>query len=241
MSGETFAMWFGGVWLVCGLPFLVLGIYFGMTDRAISERLAREGVSTEGMVLSKTIEAGRSRHDGSNPTPSYWVRFRFTTPTSVEIDGRSEVNEMAWRTLVERGPIGVRYVPSEPYRYRVDGEADPWYLGYIFAGVGLLMTAIGGPVLVYGIRHTRAVRRLVAKGVGGDATVSAIVPTRITINGEPQWRIDYHYEDERGRRHTGRSEPMSPDAVAEWQPGQRGRIRYDARVPERSAWLGRAS
>jgi hypothetical protein len=95
-------------------------------------------------------------------------------------------------------------------------------------------------VLAYGIRHTRSVARLVRTGIAGEATVTAIAPARITINGEPQWRINYHYQDSRGRTYTGRSQPLSPDEVAEWQPGQRGPIRYDPRVPGKSAWLGRA-
>lgn len=38
LSGKTFKLWFGGIWLAVGLPFLVLGIQFGISEHDLHER-----------------------------------------------------------------------------------------------------------------------------------------------------------------------------------------------------------
>jgi len=242
LSGATFGLWFGGIWLVVGLPFLVLGLYFGIQQYTVGQRMKTDGVVASGVVLTKWIATDRSyssRSNGNTSSPNYWTSFRFQTARGETVKGEAEVDENTWDNLIERQPIKVTYLPNAPQQYRVEGEKGSWILALIFAGLGALFATVGGIVLVRAVRHWRANSRLRHSGTPADATVESIGPARITINGVPQLVVRYRYQDSSGRSRTGRSDPMSPEEAEAWKTGDRGRVRFDAHLPQRSLWLGR--
>jgi len=241
LSGATFWLWFGGIWLVVGLPFLVLGLYFGFHEHSLSQRLRSDGVVATGMVLTKWITTNRSHGSGGNNTssPNYWTSFRFQTERGATVKGEAQVDEDTWGNLIERRPIKVTYLPDAPQQYRIDGQQSTWILAFIFAGLGAVFTTIGGLVFARGVTHWRVNSRLRHSGTAAEATVESVVPARITVNGVPQMVVRYRYQDSRGRSRTGRSDAMSPEEADAWKPGDRGRVRFDAQLPQRSLWLGR--
>jgi hypothetical protein len=239
VSGRTFKLWFGGIWLAVGLPFLVLGVHVGISEHDLGQRLIREGVYADGMVLAKTISANRRSGRDSDATPNFYVTVRFKTPGGATVKGDAEVPQGRWDSLTERGPIKVRYLPDAPDRFRVDGQASAAWLPFVFAGLGLLFTLVGGAVFVLGLQHVRAVAQLERDGTLTAATVTGVSPARVTINGVPQLVIRYRYQDARGRARSGASDPVPPDEAEAWEAGQQGRVRYDPLVPRRSVWLGR--
>lgn len=64
-------------------------------------------------------------------------------------------------------------------------------------------------------------------------------PTAMRYNKRVQWKVVYEYGDRTGAIHRGSSGYLDPDEAAEWQVGDRGRIRVDPARPERSIWIGR--
>ena len=70
------------------------------------------------------------------------------------------------------------------------------------------------------------------------ATVTSVQPTTLEINGSPQWRLDYSFDDRRGRprRH---HVTMSSEDASEWHSGDRGIIRVDPNRPSRVVWIGK--
>ncbi|HEU4617233.1 MAG TPA: DUF3592 domain-containing protein, partial [Gammaproteobacteria bacterium] len=242
LTGATFALWFGGVWLVVGVPFLVLGLYVGIDQHFASERMKAEGVVATGMVLTKRIDVHDSHGSGSTSnasSPSYSTSFRFVTERGETVKGEAQVDKRTWSGLVERGPVTVTYLPDAPSRYRIDGQDDRSGAAFIFAVLGAAFASAGGIVFGRGLVHSRVESRLRREGARAEAVVERVGPSRITINGVPQLVVRYRYRDASGRSRAGKSDPMPPREAAAWKAGDRARIRYDPQLPQRSLWLGR--
>ncbi len=61
LARRSFAFWFGGIWLVCGLPFLVVGVYVGIDTLRHQARFRSEAQVAEGMVLTKRLSRGSNK------------------------------------------------------------------------------------------------------------------------------------------------------------------------------------
>jgi hypothetical protein len=57
LSRRSFGLWFGGIFLVCGLPLFLSSVFLFYDDW----RFAQEARSTQGMVLTKDIRESRRR------------------------------------------------------------------------------------------------------------------------------------------------------------------------------------
>ena len=101
---QSFGFWFGGIWLICGLPFALVGVFQFYDDW----RFAREARSIDGMVLTKEIRRSSSNRSRSSETKHYEATYRFTIGTQT-IEGRDELTLDAWSRLVEREPVHVLY------------------------------------------------------------------------------------------------------------------------------------
>jgi len=75
--------------------------------------------------------------------------------------------------------------------------------------------------------------------VAAHATVTQVAPAGVLINRIPQWRLKYEFRDGRGERYEGESDYLKPHEAAEWQPGDRGGVRYDRARAADNVWLGR--
>ena len=80
ITANNFWLWFGGSWLFCGSPFLIIGLYLGTQHIYVNKRLAAEGRTVDGMVLTKAITYSSSSNSRGSRTPTYEVTFRFVTP-----------------------------------------------------------------------------------------------------------------------------------------------------------------
>jgi hypothetical protein len=241
LTPKNFWAFFGGLWLVVGLPFFVIGAYLGVQHVTTEQRLATEGRMVEGMVLSKAI---RTRTSSSSSTGSrrrtsrsYEVTFRFPTSEG-PITSSADVSADAWDRLIEREPIAVTYLPDDPERHRVEGQTAGWILPVIFTGLGGLFGGVGAFIVLRVLSRRRMIERLQRAGLTADATVTAVAPARIAINGVRQTVVRYRYRDQRRDEHFG-SETLVPEAAAEWNAGDAARVRYDPRRPSDHVWLGR--
>ena len=233
ITAKNFWFWFGGLWASVGTLFLTVGIAVGIYNARIDEQLAASGRETEGTVLTKEI-SGSS--DGDARTLR--VTFRFVDEAGRSVLGAAELDPVAWDALVEQGPIRLTYLPNAPQTYRVQDHSDsaaviPW----VFALVGGVLAAVGSFVVVSARRKSKREAVLLEHGMLATATVLDVAPGNVRINGVPQWKLRYRFQDSRGRAHEG-SHALSPDEAQDWQPGRTGNVRYDAQNPRSHLWTG---
>lgn len=229
---ETFFLMFGGIWLLVGVPFFVIGAYLAIQTVVLERRLEREGRVVSGVVLKKFTRT----HKGSR---SYWVRYRFTPPGGQEVEAGAEVERGAWERLAEQEPISVRCAASDSRLHRVEGEKVERVLPLVFSGVGALFGAVGGVIFGKGVRRFRRRRRLEREGIVAEGTVTQVVETHFSINRVRQWKIHYTYSDYRGQSHGGDSGLIPPEEASAWQVGDKGTVRFDPARTEESIWVGK--
>lgn len=237
ITPKSFWLWFGGIWLSVGALFLVIGISVGMQQMRLNDRLEKEGRTVDGMVLIKEVY-GKSRKGGSGSSPSYRVTFRFTPHGGDAIRGTADVAGGDWDALEERGPIRVTYLPDTPASHRVAGQSTAVLLPLIFSGVGAVIAPLGGFVVFNAVRRRTREKELARTGVMAEATITDIGPSSLRINGLPQMKLCYRFQDAQGKTREG-SCPVSPEEAGNWLPGQSGHVRYNQRNPRLNIWIGR--
>jgi hypothetical protein len=222
----NFWVFFGSIWLLVGLPFVLLAGYFILQER----QLATTGRVVDAMVLTKDMtRSGDARHRS--------VRYRFTTAEGRTIEGESEVRESVWSPLTERGPVPVAYLPNRPSVNRVVGSSELTML-LIFSFVGCLLSIAGGTIVTVAVRKARLRTRLLTAGVRASATVAEITAMNLRVNGRTQWKLQYEYRDSRNRPHR-QSLYLEADEARRWKPGDIGDVLFDPNRPGRAVWLGR--
>lgn len=229
---ETFFLMFGGIWLLVGVPFFVIGAYVAIKTVAVERRLEREGQVISGVVLKKFTRT----HKGSH---SYWIRYRFTTPLDQAVEADTKVERGVWERLAEQEPISVRYAASDPRVHRVEGEKVERVLPIVFTGVGAVLGIVGGVIFGKGVRRFRRRRRLEREGIVAEGTVTRVAERNFSINRVRQWTIYYTYSDYRGQSHEGDSGLIPPEEASAWQVGDKGTVRFDPARTEDSIWVGK--
>lgn len=236
ITSKNFWLWFGGIWVFCGSPFLILGLYWGFQHATITTRLDTDGKTIEGMVLTKVRKPSSSSSRSGSSTPTYEVTFRFTTHGGL-VTGKAEVPAETWDTLIEREPIRVTYLRDAPQHYRIEGQTSGWIMPVVLAMIGGIFTSLGGFILVRTRSRLQTTRRLQREGITTTATISEVHAANMRINGVQQIAVRYEYQDERGRAHTGK-DTFPPEEAGQWKEGDRVTIRYDRRRPDQSIWVG---
>jgi hypothetical protein len=234
LAKRSFPFWFGAIWLVCGTPFLILGIYIGIDSLRQQERFKNEAQVAEGMVLTKRINRNKD-----NTSTSYWVGYRFSASDGTTVRNEVQVSEGLWDRLVEREPVRVSYLPGRPQANRIEGEGPRWIVPGVFALIGLVFAGGGGLIFSKGMRGILHELRLRGEGATVEATVVEVGPANVSFKGVPQWRIVYRYKDHSGRTHRCESNVMAPEEAQAWKAGDKGRARFDSQSPKKSIWVGR--
>jgi len=239
ITPKNFWLWFGGIWLFCGSPFLIIGLSIGAQHIYVNNRLVAEGWTVDGMVLTKAITYSSSDSSSRNGSrnPTYHVTFRFLTRGEL-VTGEAEVTRDTWDALVEREPIQVTYVLDAPQHHRVEGQPSGWLVPVSFTVLGGFFTSLGGFILLRARNRVRTREQVQREGVTTEATVLELRWANIRINLVQQCLLRYRYQDDRGTSHTG-TEHLSPDEANAWKVGDTGTVRYDPRRPNRSVWIGK--
>ncbi|MGQ0735423.1 MAG: DUF3592 domain-containing protein [Acidobacteriota bacterium] len=229
----SFFFWCGGIFLLCGLPFFIVGVFLFQDDW----RFARDARSTQGMVLSKDIRVSSSGSGSRrSSTRHYEVTYRFTADGET-YEGQDELSHDAWQGLREREPVEVRYRPHRPSSHHL-AQRSEWMLKTIFLLLGSVFTSIGGTMVIRALRHARLEAHLRQHGVTADGIVVALEARNVRVNNVQQWRLGYEYRDFQGRRHEGAIH-LPADQAQDWTVGDTGRVLYDSTAPARAVWLGR--
>ena len=233
LAKRSFPFWFGGAWLLCGVPFLIAGLYSGIDTWQTSEQFKREAVVTGGVVLTKRIVRDR---DSSNRR--YWIGYRFSAADGTVVKNEAQVSGELWDRLIEREPVRVIYLLGRPQANRIEGVGPDWVGPLIFTALGIVFAGIGALVFSMGLRGILRELRLQNDGVLAEATVVEVAPANVSFKGVPQWRIRYRYRDHRGRTLTGASSVMPPEEAQAWKVGDKAKARFDVDAPKKSIWIG---
>jgi hypothetical protein len=236
---NSFFVWFGGIFLVAGLPILLIGVWLSR-GVAAQRRLDTDGRTVQGTVLVKSrITSSSTSRSTASSTTSYSVTYRFALPTGETRRGAATVGRGTWEALVERGPVEVRYLPESPEVSCIPGQVSDTLAALLFVGLGGLATVLGGVPFGMGVHRVRTERRLLREGVPVEATVERVEESNASFGGVAQWWVFYRFRDHQGRTWSGRSGYLPPEEASSWHPGDRGQARFDGRRPDRSVWVGR--
>ena len=230
LAKKSFWFWFGGIWLVVGIPLTIVGVYFAAQEY----RFKQSGVVAEGVVLELTQS---TKGSGSDRSTSYSVRYRFTLGGQ-NYENRSSIGSTVWKGLREQGPVRIQCLRDDPATKRVAG-GDDWVFALIGPFFGGAFAVTGAFLFLKGVRKIQLETRLYREGVPVEATVTQIKESNVSINDVQQWVVCYTYRDHQGQTHQAESSYMSPGEVDAWKVGDTGRAQFDPRSPELSMWTGR--
>ena len=230
LARRLFGFWFGGISLLVGVPWFVVN---GVIPFHADWRFAREGRSTQGMVLTKEIRrSGNTRSE----TLHYEVTYRFAV-SGETIEGRDELSLEDWERVIEREPADVLYRVGNSSSNRLAGNR-PWIKKTFFGFLGLVFAVLGTTVFVRAVRNARLEWHLRQHGVNTHGTVTELRDQNLKLNGAQQWRLHYEYRDFQGHRHV-KTFDLPQDEAQRWKPGDVGGVLYDSARSTEAVWLGR--
>jgi hypothetical protein len=234
-SQGKFWLLFGGLWLAVGCIFAGVGAIVLWTESEREARLAQSGASASAVVLAK--KAARS---GKSRETTFSIEYRFTGPDGAPIERTAKVDAARWRSLSEGQAFELRYVRDEPAMHAFPGERrDQRVIGPVFAAVGSVFAIAGALILWRAAARRALIERLRVEGMRVEGEVTEVGPTNFRLNRIPQWAIRYRYRDHAGNTHQARTPPMPQEEARQWQPGDRGEVRFDTGSPRRHVWLGK--
>jgi len=144
---------FGILLLVCGAMFLLIGVANLHQERAFRA----EGKPATAIVLNKSTH---QEYDQQNDTyqTHYDLDYRFTTDDGKSARGSAEVNWRTWRSVRERDPIQIVYLPERPTRSRLASDHPGFFLWFVTV-LGATLTGGGMILLGYGFFDSARKRR----------------------------------------------------------------------------------
>jgi hypothetical protein len=110
----------------------------------------------------------------------------------------------------------------------------------LFAAMGIGMLVAGGGVIYLSRRAAVRETRLMQVGMPVTARVLDVRRSRIEINRQSRWIVEYRYEYPKGRELEGKSGGLLADDVWDFKPGDQVQIKVDPQKPEDSIFLGKA-
>lgn len=226
LASRSFWMWFGGIWLLMGILFLVATVWVAGSLQAIQ----RSGEMAEGVVREKRLD--------KQALLPHTVRYRFPTPDGQTFEDDGALPKEQWDALRDGGPVRVRYDRTHPFFHQLEGERQTPIIIAGFIVFGVCISLVGGALIVHRLVQIGQALHLQQEGVIAEATVLDVRPVGIPVNNERLCVIRYRFRDYQGTDREGQSIPMAAAEALRWRPGDRGTVRFDRRQSARNAWVG---
>jgi hypothetical protein len=142
--------------------FAVVALFMGMAFLPIGlagvhrEQLFRsEGETVAGTVLTKSVRT-EVQQQGRRVEKHYDVGYRFITHAGSSVQGSDDVPLPPWRSIREREPIQIIYLPEHPARSRLLAN-DPGTVPEFFRVLGPTLLAVAA--ILVGYRVCSSIRR----------------------------------------------------------------------------------
>jgi hypothetical protein len=230
LAKTSIVLWVGLLFVPIGTVFIGVSISMALEERAFANR----GQTADATVIAKSLE--KANFD-NNPATRYIVRYRFTTPAGAAVEQTRQVSVEEWERLAPGSILPIRFLPERPVDERPADEST-WVGVASFLALGLIVVAVGIPLLVSALREISRQRRLWRTGTTVPALVTDVAGSSTIINGVRQWEIHYSYTDPAGAKHQGCSNCMPEDEARQWRRGERANARIDPNATGSSIWLG---
>lgn len=173
------------VMAILGVVFLTMGLFFAKVflpwRQADEWRLAASHpLSVQGRIIS--VE---KTNLSINKAQVMCYGFEFTTAQGgASVRGECFTTGRRWST---GATVNVRYSPAEPALACPEGaRLSEGSLGSAFV---LIFPLVGGGIVLWVVRARRRMLWLLKNGTLGDFRVTAIEPTSVTINKQPQFKV----------------------------------------------------
>jgi len=233
LAKNSIFLWVGLVFVPIGAVFAFVAMHLAMQELTF----AKHAQTIAATIVDKSLH--KADFD-KNPSTRYLVRYRFATPAGAPVEQTKDVSVEEWERLAPGSLLKIRALPGAQDESRVTEDSN-WPGVAAFTTLGLLFIAVGGPMIVIGVREIRRQRKLWRTGTTVPAVVTAVASTATRINGVLQWEIRYTYTDANGRAHKGRSNSMPEDEAKQWRKNDRASARFDPYATDSSIWLGNSS
>lgn len=223
-----------------GIFIALFGLIFAMVGVGVinsETRYGEEGITVVGTVIGKNVEYRRDSDNHNKSTPYYTISYRFIPEGKDAIEASSSVDSGEYNRAKTDAPISIQYIRTDPGTNRVAQKPD-FVFGFVFGGIGSLLTLAGLGVIFYEVKQRRLIARLVRDGMMVEATVASVSPGSLTINNVQQWQVRYTFRDLKGQEIEGTTPHMAPEFATQWNIGDKGRVKYDRDNSTLNIWLG---
>lgn len=224
-----------------GTFLFLFGLIFGLVGNSLinSERAYEsDGTTAQGTVTGKNIETRSDSDDHNRTSTYYYLKYRFAPPGRESIESSSSVDSTTYQQTSVGATVSVQYLQHDPAQNRIAQQPD-YIIGYVFLCIGVLVGGVGLVLFIIEIRQRRLYRRLERDGMMAEATVTAVEPGSLTINGVTQWRLTYTFRDMKGQEVSSSTPHMPPDVARQWNSGDKGKARYDRDNSSLTMWVGK--
>jgi hypothetical protein len=147
----------GGILLVVGATMLFISVAVLRQEQLFHA----EGRTGTAIVLTKSSHVAYNQQTRSQSI-EYDVGYRFTTQNGASVQGSNEVNLRTWKSIRERDPIQIVYLPEHPATSRLVAN-DPGTSPRSAIVLGEALAAGGTLILSYGLFDVARTRRRARK------------------------------------------------------------------------------
>ncbi|HEX5591470.1 MAG TPA: DUF3592 domain-containing protein, partial [Candidatus Limnocylindrales bacterium] len=165
-------IWFGPVFGLFGVVFLVIGL--GLVRDEL--RLSSDGVRTDGTIVAASIN-----HGTGDDADTYSIAYEFPLTDGTTVRGSSQVDPATYERAVPGAPVEISYLPGDPATNRLGKPEFQPFPSLLVVGVASLFTVVGIGLTWTAVRQRRA--------ANAEAAAAAAALARGEVHDPEQARV----------------------------------------------------